>query len=253
MPTFLKVEGPETKCEKPKRVAMSNKRKVKRDRQKSRIRRKKLSVAEAGGGRGKQEGFSECTITTDPIELHKIPSEIEDEVEELFYDCQQDPGKAIPQLRALIEEYPAVPQLYNYLAVAYSAEGNEEMLREVAIWNYRNNPDYLFAKLNYAEVCLRDGNLEEIPDVFDNKFDLRELYPERDVFHLSEAVGFFGVVGSYLALSGRDEEARHYHRLMKKIAPGNPQTKRLGRMLSLKNRLMGIMDRVKSGLPGWNS
>ena len=59
--------------------------------------------------------LSEFTITEKPIDLYELPSEIENEIEELHYQCQENPGEAIGRLKILIQEYPEVPQFYNYL------------------------------------------------------------------------------------------------------------------------------------------
>jgi hypothetical protein len=40
---------------------------------------------------------------------------------------------------------------YNYLSVAYSKVGDIEKAEEITKINIQKNPDYLFARLNYAE------------------------------------------------------------------------------------------------------
>ncbi|MBN1935009.1 MAG: hypothetical protein JW934_10110 [Anaerolineae bacterium] len=63
--------------------------------------------------------------------------------------------------------------------------------------NYRRNPDYLFARLNYAELFLRRGDYERVAEILEHKFDLKLLYPRRNRFHVSEVSNFIGLVGLY--------------------------------------------------------
>ncbi|MGA1869465.1 MAG: tetratricopeptide repeat protein [bacterium] len=187
-------------------------------------------------------------ITDEPIKnLVKIPKEIEKEVEELFYKSQERPEEAIEPLETLIKDYPFIPQLYNYLGVAYSRIGDYRNAQKIAKINYEKNPHYLFAKLNYAEICLQKGEAEKIPEIFDNKFELKALYPKRNEFHITEVAGFWGVMGIYFSLIGFTEQAQLYYKLLKELAPENPYTKNLGFQLtcsSFKNRLLSIKDKM---------
>lgn len=89
----------------------------------------------------------------------------------------------------------------------------------------------MFAKLNYAEICIQKGELEKMPEIFDNKFELKALYPKRNKFHITEAVGFWGVIGIYFALRGYTDQAQLYYKNLKELAPEHPFTQKLGMQL----------------------
>ncbi len=72
------------------------------------------------------------------------------------------------------------------LSIAYSSIGEDDKAEVIIKKNYEQNPDYLFAKCNYAEICFHRGQIEKIPEIFNNKFDLKLLYPKRKRFHISE-------------------------------------------------------------------
>lgn len=74
--------------------------------------------------------------------------------------------------------------------MAYSKTGELEEIDALIAENYKKYPDYIFAKLNYAELCLRKQRIAEIPVIFDNKFDLKLLYPKRKKFHITEIIEF---------------------------------------------------------------
>ncbi len=96
------------------------------------------------------------------------------------------------------------------------------------------NPDYLFSKLNYAEICLKEGNYEKVPEILEGKYDLKSLYPERDLFHITEVVYFMGVVGTCFAIMDMEEQARVYYNSLKKLAPDDQYTESLEKYLDAK-------------------
>jgi tetratricopeptide (TPR) repeat protein len=176
-------------------------------------------------------------ITDEPLEdkfSQAIPDEISDQLEELYYLCQKNPSKAIAPLEKLRRQYPDIPKVYNFLFAAYEWSGDKAKAREAVLEMYRRHPDYLFAKVNYAEFCLQDGNYDKIAEIFDNKFDLALLYPDRKKFHISEVRGFYGIMGRYWLETGQTQAAKICYKLLRQIDPENEITKRLGGELMRK-------------------
>jgi tetratricopeptide (TPR) repeat protein len=168
-------------------------------------------------------------ITFDSMEpATKIPRAVEKQLVDLHELIHENPQEAIPRLEALKDKYPNTPVLYNYLSMAYAGAGDSEHSEAIARENYRRNPGYLFAKVNYAEVCLQKGDYEEIPRIFNQKYDLKLLYPHRDEFHVSEVVGFMGIMGTYFAEIGEFETADRYYQILEQLDPDHPITTRLG-------------------------
>jgi len=135
----------------------------------------------------------EYDITYNPIEdknVKKLPADIRDNLKELYYSVLKQPEESIPRLKELIKKYPDVPVFQNYLSAAYWSLGDTKKADEVVIEGYKRHPDYLFAKVNYAQICLHHKEYDKIPEIFDNKFDLKALYPKRNKFHYTEFVGF---------------------------------------------------------------
>ncbi len=175
--------------------------------------------------------FIEYEITTDPMEeprYKKLPQHVKAAFEQLYFEAQKNPEKAIPKLLAWLEKYPNIPMLYNYLSVAYNMSGQQDKAEEVILKNYRRNPDYLFARLNYAEVQRSKGNYDKVAEIFDNKFDLKLLYPHRNRFHISEVVNFAGVMGLYFLDIGQRDVAEKYYELLKQLDPDHQNTRILG-------------------------
>jgi tetratricopeptide (TPR) repeat protein len=172
----------------------------------------------------------EYEITYEPIEedyIKRLPDDVKERIEALHGLAQEQPKQAIPELLALIEKYPDVPTFFNYLYVAYMLLGQETKAKAVLAECCEKHPDYLFAKLSLAGICLQEGKAEKIPEIFDNKFDLSFLYPDRKVFHISEYVGFASTMGLYYCETGKPDTAKILLKTLEDLAPEHPLTERL--------------------------
>ena len=177
---------------------------------------------------------SEYTITDEPIldrNFQKLPEDVQEQIQELHDLAKRSPRQAIPILEDLLEAYPHIPQVYNHLASAYANAGDTEKMNAVVLENYRRHPDYLFAKCNYAELCIQNAEFGKIPAIFSNNFDLKMLYPRRKVFHVSEVATFMGTVGFYFFKAGQHQTAQLCCDILRQVAPGHPLTRRLRRAL----------------------
>lgn len=173
-------------------------------------------------------------VTYEPIldrSYRRLPKRVKDAVERLHNLSQTQPLEAIPELVKWTKERPDLPVFYNYLSAAYSLAGQEAEAEEAIRDNYRRNPDYLFARLNYGELCLAQGNHDRIPELFDHKFDLKLLYPKRSRFHISEVLGFMGLMGAYFYDVGKRDMAQRYYEMLNELEPQDPQTVRLRKKL----------------------
>jgi tetratricopeptide (TPR) repeat protein len=185
----------------------------------------------------------EYEITFDPLpseHFAALPPHVQETINRLYYLAQDSPREAIGELRRMIEEYPDIPMLYNYLSGAYASAGMREEAERVIEENYRRNPEYLFARLNYADLCLRRRDYDTVLELLKGKFDLKDYYPERSCFHISEFTGFSHVVGTYLALTGKRDAAMVVYEGLRRVAPKHPSTKHLREILlpSLARKLL---------------
>jgi tetratricopeptide (TPR) repeat protein len=174
-------------------------------------------------------------VTDEPIldpTYRRLPDHVKASIERLHHEAQTRPRNAIGELEALLTQYPRLPQLYNYLAIAYSRIGEGEKAEAIAQAGIQVNPDYLFTRLNYAEFCLHRKEYAKVAEVLDHKFDLHLLYPKRKRFHVSEVVNFMGVVGLYFCETQQRDLAQQYYGVLQKLAPNHPATRRLKRRLS---------------------
>jgi hypothetical protein len=166
-------------------------------------------------------------LTTDPgflNERYGITPELSG-MFELFNKIAQSGGeKAVKILLSYIEKYPQVPQLKNYLSIAYERNGDTENACEVNHWLLKDHPDFLMGKLNLAlEFCARK-EFTRIPEVLGKQMEIKKLCPERECFYLDEVITFHKVAILYFWAIGNLDEADSRYEIMKRLAPDHPDT-----------------------------
>lgn len=172
---------------------------------------------------------------------HLAPPEIQEEIGvELYQLVMERPREAIDRLIQLKALYPTHPRIYNYLAKGYLLLGDTEKMDAIIEENFRRNPGYLFARVNYGDMCLRKGECEKIPAILDNRFDLKLLYPKRHEFHITEAVSFFGLMGRYYFAINDIEKSKQMLAILKNIAPHDENTQLLKRQIRFAKALKVI-------------
>jgi len=191
---------------------------MKRTRQKTQL--KVPGTIEQGDGDNALY-FSSYDITRSPIKNkeNKFSTADQKKLEAIFEMLTTNPKQAIEQLLVLKEKYPHSPMLCNFLSNAYGRMGNTKAMVELVVENYATNPDYIFAKINYAQLCLDNCWFEKIPEIFDHKFDLKLLYPNRNTFHVTEFSGFSAVMCGYYCSIGKPDTAQLFFDMLKKITP----------------------------------
>jgi tetratricopeptide (TPR) repeat protein len=193
------------------------------------------------------------TITDNPNfqnERYGITLELNRLIEKLYYEVKENRNsKIIDKLNNLIESYPQIPIFKNYLSVVYQLRGDLNKAISINDQIIAVHPDYLFGKLFKANQYLEQGKLEIVPDILGNTLELRDLYPTRDVFHLSELTGYLKAVIRYLAAIEDLEMAESKLEFLKEIAPDHPDTQSAEQFLfalRLKNASKRMLEEQKS-------
>lgn len=159
----------------------------------------------------------------------------------------------IRELQHLIETYPFAPVFYNYLAIAYSRRGMHELADQTVDRVLQRVPDYLFARLNRAEHLLWDGDDAEILSLLGPTLELRDLFPGRTRYHVSEFAGYYGVVGLFELRRGNRSRAAVILAMLQAVAPGENATYALAdemqspRLLRRLARFVAEMKRTHGG------
>jgi len=175
------------------------------------------------------------TITEDSQFQDKqfgITPELRKQLEQLGYEAQDKKNKKIiEKLTQLIVQFPTVPILKNYLTVAYDLQGNYKKAMEVNNWTLTEHPDYLFAKINKANEYIDKKDFNKVPVILGEALEIKQLYPERDLFHFAEVTNFYSVAIRYFAAIENLELAENRLKILKQIDPNEENNKESERYL----------------------
>lgn len=177
--------------------------------------------------------FNHIRTTTQQINVpdNPIPQALIPEVQKVMQTMATNPDSAIEKLERWTKLHPKVGMFYNLLAACYAQVKREKEAEEVIVRSYQNAPNYLFSKMSYARILMRDKKWNEVPAVFNNKFDLKALYPQRTVFHVSEALNFYSVVGEYHAYIKNMPAAWAYYDYVKSLDEKDPAVQQFYRVV----------------------
>ena len=229
------------------------------DKLKRRLGQEGFSFVKATGaseddlGNGAPESLTVVSyeITEEPLPdttYARLPIDVQERINLLHDEVLQawpKPTSALVALKGLIQQYPDVPALYNYLYIAHQKLGQREEAAQVLQETVQRFPHYLFGRITWAEECLKHGEPEKVTDIFGGMFDLQLLYPERDRFHLSELMSFQSVVARYFHAVGDQEQAQRHYEIMRQIDPEHASTRFIGRVIRRPRFWRWIGDKLK--------
>lgn len=183
-------------------------------------------------------------ITTDPQFQNEYFGNVPELVKQLdtliFEAKDKKHKKIIDKLNGLIIDYPKSPQLKNFLSVAYSVQGKYHKAMEVNEWLLAEHPNYLFAKVNKAHDLIKNGQFDKVTQILGEGMEIKDLYPERDVFHLAEITSFYKIAVRYFAATGDFGLAENRMEILQEIAPDHHDTEEAEAYLFKHRRAMGM-------------
>lgn len=204
-------------------------------------RQRDTGLSRVDGGHGYQVLTFEVTFDrlTEP-KYDRLPNHVQDLSDLLFLSLERSPEEAIPRLEDLCEQYPDIPVFRNHLSAAYHHAGRDADAVHEMIDCYEEFPDYLFGRITLALYCVQAGEHERVGEILDHKFDLQELCPGRKRFHVTEVVGFYGLMGLYHLAHGDVENAESCYDILATVDADNQMTRLLAyRLAARKTPLFG--------------
>lgn len=190
-------------------------------------------------------------------------SEDEELMATLYHNLREHPDtidsedcEYFQRLYTLHAKYPDNPVILNYIASGYDHLGQQDQVEKLIAQTYEKFPDYLFAQTAQANIYLRDGFPEKALEVLKGAYTLKQLYPHRTVFHISEVRTFEYFMVKYFCKTGDFEQAGHHLQIMQNILEEHDTLlqnaqKLLKRLKALSNfkagmsRLLGLKKKEK--------
>jgi SEC-C motif. len=115
----------------------------------------------------------------------------------LYHDLQEYPDTVDSEdceyfqiLNALHIKYPDNPIILNYITGGCNHLGQKDQVEELIAKTYEKFPNYLFAQTAQASIYLENGFPEKAFEVLKGAHTLKQLFPSRTVFHISEVKAF---------------------------------------------------------------
>ncbi|MBF0144397.1 MAG: hypothetical protein HQL59_13195 [Magnetococcales bacterium] len=193
-----------------------------------------LDEGVAGGSDTSVVRLFSLEITYDELddEFNRRMAQVPVDGQALFESIGADPHGAMARLKTLVEQYPDVPTLSNWLCVAHSRLGNHREVKAVVETSFHRHPGYLFGRLNYAEILLGEGKLREAFEIFGKSFVLTDVVPGRETFHFSEVLSFYGLVARYVLSLGKLKTAMSFLGMLRQVKEDHHTTRLLEEMIT---------------------
>lgn len=169
--------------------------------------------------------FYGYTLTNDPkllFERDQIPQALEKQMENLYKKAKEGGKENIRHLKDLSIKYPDVPVLKNFLSTAYINSGMEEESYKINDRLLKEYPNYLYGILNKANEHIIKEELDKVPGLMGENMELQDLFPERNIFHVSEMISFMETAIRYFIANNDIEAAVSRVDLLKEIDDQNP-------------------------------
>ena len=120
-----------------------------------------------------------------------IPEIILEQMPELHKQAEKGSVQVIKKLEKLIEKYPKVPVLYNYLSIAYMKYGNIPKFEKINDLAIKLFPGYPVPRINQATRHIIRSEFDQAETILGYSMELSDFLPNRQVYHLSEVVQFY--------------------------------------------------------------
>ena len=125
----------------------------------------------------------------------------------------------VMKLKNWVQKYPKTPQFKNYLAVLFESIGEKQKAEDVSVYIFQQHPNYLFGRINLAYQYFKKQKYFEMVDLLGDKVELKDLYPEREVFHIDEYINYMKVSALFFAAIGETDKGQRCIQNIRDIDP----------------------------------
>lgn len=162
-----------------------------------------------------------------------------------YYEYAANGGKVnIQKIKDGIQKYPDVPQLYNYLYVAYRVSGKKKDSKKILKVIAEKFPNYLFGQISQAEEELNQKNYDKIPTILGKELELHAKYPDQKLFHASEINSYYAIVGLYYCKLENLNKAERCLNILENLSYSKETEKKQLKIELIQLRLKTITDRI---------
>lgn len=163
--------------------------------------------------------------------------------QDLLIKAKEKPKESYKAALEWQKKHPNIAALDNLITYLHLRNGKIDLAEKAILQSYLSYPNYLFAKINYADQCIRKNKLSEISQIFPS-FDLHTLFPKKSFFHAVEFRGFMMVAASYYFKKKDLAQTKKYLELAAMADPYHPSVLFLQKKLSKKKFFSVFLDKI---------
>lgn len=158
-------------------------------------------------------------ITWDVVHDSTAPPKLQAQLGDLHQAAIHRPDRFLAErLRRLVQEYPNVAVLKNYLMMTYSLIGRQGHADAILEQTVQQHPRYLMGLVNKGHQLLRNDDIAGVEQLFGGPpTDLAKLYPERHTFHVSEVAHFTHLAYAYACDTRNPDVAENLLRMLRDL------------------------------------
>lgn len=179
----------------------------------------------------------EFEVTEEPMEdprVTKLPRSVRDRIEQITYDAIEHGrvGDHLNEVESLVERYPHIPCLQNFLSGACEAHGQFDRAFAITRDTVERFPEYVFAFANLIGFYTSRGRHDDAAELIDGRYAITAFAPHRRRFHESEVMAYHGAIAEYLDAVGEYDAAAKHLDMLLDINREHPQVKRLEALMA---------------------
>ena len=182
----------------------------------------KFDESKAGKDAPENLKLSTIAITGNLHETDNPYRNIPQDIQEQLYDLHKlaDKGhvQGIKKLERLVERYPRVPILFNFLSIAYLNHGNTQKFNQLNELMLKRFPDYTISRINQANQHIINGEFDEAEALLGYNMELSEFLPNRQIFHISEVCQYYETTIRYFIHKREFENVDNRLKMLKDIS-----------------------------------
>ena len=147
-----------------------------------------------------------------------IPQDIQEQLHDLHKLADKGHVQGIKKLERLVERYPRVPILFNFLSIAYLNHGNTQKFNQLNELMLKRFPDYTISRINQANQHIINGEFDEAEALLGYNMELSEFLPNRQIFHISEVCQYYETTIRYFIHKREFENVDNRLKMLKDIS-----------------------------------
>lgn len=139
----------------------------------------------------------------------------------LLEKAQLTPRKILAETKELEKQIPSVPEVDNLLTYILLQNKCFDEAKQRIITSHEKYPDYFFARINYGDMLLQNKNIKKFKELFPFQ-DLKEYFPDRIRYHISEYRSFILLMCRYFLLTKDKKTALIFYHKAYAADPAHP-------------------------------